>query len=192
MEHSIFVDILTSVERLFVGYIPAAILGILIGLVVGINNIGYLVFMRILQIANSIPSIALLPIALLAFKQTEVAIWIVVFISALWTVIIDTAKGMRQFRTHGHNFRVAIPHIFRALRLGIWFAWVTVIAAEMLTGGQGLGYVIWGGYNNTSNKKVIIDALIYIGMIAFTLDQLLDITGLFLSQIVVEGEQRNR
>lgn len=192
MEHSIFVDILTSLERLFVGYIPAAILGILIGLVVGINNIGYLIFMRILQMANSIPSITLLPIALLAFKQTEVAICIVVFISAFWTIIMDTAKGIRQFRTHGNNFRVAIHHISKALRLGIWFAWFTVIASEMLTGGQGLGYVIWGGYNNTSNKKVIIDALIYIGIIAFTLDQLIDITGLFLSQIVVEGEQGNR
>ena len=139
--------------------------------------------------ANSIPPIALLPIALAVLKQTELAIFIVVFISALWTIIIDTATGMQQFRRQGNNFRVAIHHTFKALRLGIWFAWVTVIASEMLTGGQGLGYVIWGGYNSTSNKNYIIEALLYILIIGFTLDQLLDITGYFLSQIVVEGQQ---
>jgi len=189
MEHSIFVDVLTSLQRLFVGYIPAAILGILIGLIIGINSLVYQLFNRILQMANSIPPIALLPIALAVLKQTELAIFIVVFISALWTIILDTAKAMQQFRRQGNNFRVAIHHTFKALRLGIWFAWVTVIASEMLTGGQGLGYVIWGGYNNTSNKNYIIEALLYILIIGFTLDQLLDITGYFLSQIVVEGQQ---
>jgi len=189
MEHSIFVDVLTSLQRLFVGYIPAAVLGILIGLIIGINSLVYQLFNRILQMANSIPPIALLPIALAVLKQTELAIFIVVFISALWTIIMDTAKGMQQFRRQGNNFRVAIHHTFKALRLGIWFAWVTVIASEMLTGGQGLGYVIWGGYNNTSNKNYIIEALLYILIIGFTLDQLLDITGYFLSQIVVEGQQ---
>ncbi len=189
MEHSIFVDVLTSLQRLFVGYIPAAVLGVLIGLIIGINSLVYQLFNRILQMANSIPPIALLPIALAVLKQTELAIFIVVFISALWTIIIDTATGMQQFRRQGNNFRVAIHHTFKALRLGIWFAWVTVIASEMLTGGQGLGYVIWGGYNSTSNKNYIIEALLYILIIGFTLDQLLDITGYFLSQIVVEGQQ---
>ncbi len=189
MEHTIFVDILTSLQRLFVGYIPAAILGILIGLIIGINGVIYQTFKRILQMAMSIPPLAFLPIALLVFKQTEPAIFIVVFISALWTIIIDTAKGMRHFRRQNNNFRVAIHYIFRALRLGFWFAWFTVIATEMLIGGQGLGYVIWGGYNNTSDKNLIIEALLYIGIIGFTLDQLLEITGYFLAQIVLEGQQ---
>ncbi|MBR8836111.1 MAG: nitrate transporter [Stigonema ocellatum SAG 48.90 = DSM 106950] len=189
MEHSIFVDILISLQRLFVGYIPAAILGIFIGLIIGINSIIYQLFKRILQIAISIPPIALLPIALTVFKQTELAIFMVVFISALWTIIMDTARGMRHFRRQGNNFRVAIHYVFRALRLGIWFAWLTVIATEMLIGGQGLGYVVWGGYNHTSNKSYIIEALLYIGIIGFTLDQLLDLTGYFLSQIVLGDQQ---
>lgn len=189
MEHSIFVDILISLQRLFVGYIPAAILGILLGLIIGSNHLIYQLFTRILQLANSIPSIALLPVALTVLKNSELAIFIVVFISALWTIIIDTATGIRLFRRQGNNFRLAIHHTFRALRLGIWFAWVTVIASEMLTGGQGLGYVIWGGYNNTSNKSYIVEALLYILILGFTFDQLLEITGYFLSQIVLEGQQ---
>jgi NitT/TauT family transport system permease protein len=189
MEHSIFVDILISLQRLFVGYIPAAVLGILLGLMVGINHLIYQLFIRILQMVNSIPSIALLPIALTVFKNTEIAIFIVVSLSAFWTIIMETATGIRQFYRQGNSFRIAINYTFKALRLGIWFAWVTVIASEMLTGGQGLGYVIWGGYNNTSNKSYIVEALLYILILGFTFDQLLEITGYFLSQIVLERQQ---
>ncbi|WP_017317368.1 ABC transporter permease [Mastigocladopsis repens] len=190
MEQNIFVDVLTSLQRLLVGYIPAAIVGIFIGIFIGINRIVYRIFKRILQMARSIIPIALLPIALIVFKQIEPAAFVVVFMSALWTVIIDTAKGVRQFRQEGGNFRVAIHHIFRGLRIGIWVAWFTVIAIEMLTGGRGLGVVIWSAYNSR-NPNYIIQAIIYISIIGFILDQLLDITGYFLSQIVLEGQQRD-
>lgn len=185
-----FVDVLISLQQLFVGYIPAAVLGIFFGIVIGANALVYQIFERILQLAQSFIPIAFLPLALIVFKQNEPAAFTVVFMSALWSITMYTAKGVRLFRQQSHNFRVAINHVFQALRIGIWFAWFTVIAIEMLTGGKGLGNVIWSAYRE-ANINNIIEALLYVSIIGFTLDQLLDITGYFLSQIVLEGRQKD-
>lgn len=190
MERSMFVDVLISLQQLFVGYIPAAVLGIFFGIVIGANALVYQIFERILQLAQSFIPIAFLPLALIVFKQNEPAAFTVVFMSALWSITMYTAKGVRLFRQQSHNFRVAINHVFQALRIGIWFAWFTVIAIEMLTGGKGLGNVIWSAYRE-ANINNIIEALLYVSIIGFTLDQLLDITGYFLSQIVLEGRQKD-
>lgn len=185
MENSILLDVLATLQRLFVGYIPASVLGIFIGFVIGINGIIYQLFTRLFQIPNSIPSIAFLPIALILFKENETAAIFVVFIGVLWSIIVETATGIRQFRKHDNNSRVAINHIFKALRLGMWIAWFTVIATEMLIGSKGLGFLIWNGYK-ASNPKYIIESLLYIAIIGVFLDQLLDLTGSILSQMVAD------
>jgi ABC-type nitrate/sulfonate/bicarbonate transport system permease component len=188
MERSIVFDILASLQRLFVGYIPAAALGVLIGLLIGVNGIIFQIFKWIFQIPRSITPIAFLPIALVVLKQNELAAIAVIFTSVLWSLIIDTATGVRQFYRQGNNFRVAVYHIFNALRMGIWVAWFTVIATEMLIGGRGLGAIVWSSYQS-SRYNSIIEVLIYIGVIGFLLDQLLEVTGTFLSEIVSEGRR---
>jgi NitT/TauT family transport system permease protein len=185
MENSILLDILATLQRLFVGYIPAAVLGIFVGFVIGINAIVYQLFTRLLQIPNSIPSIAFLPIALILFKDNEAAAIFVVFIGVLWAIIVETATGIQRFRQQDNNFRIAIHYIFKALKIGLWIAWFTVIATEMLAGSKGLGFLIWNGYK-IGNPKYTIDALLYIGIIGVFLDQLLDLTGYILSQMVAD------
>ncbi|MBK1986207.1 nitrate transporter [Sphaerospermopsis aphanizomenoides BCCUSP55] len=185
MENSILLDILATLQRLFVGYIPAAVLGTFIGFVIGINGIVYQLFTRLFQIPNSIPSIAFLPLALILFKENETAAISVIFFGVLWSIIVETATGIRQFRKQDHNFRVAIHYIFKALRLGLWIAWFTVITAEMLVGAKGLGFLIWKGYQ-AGSYKYTVDALLYIAIIGVFLDQLLDLIGNILSQIVAD------
>ncbi|EHC18626.1 nitrate transporter [Fischerella thermalis] len=188
MEHSILLNFLSSLQLLFVGFIPAAVAGILLGSAIGINPLLYQLCKRLLQIPYSIPPIAFVPLAFIFFKEVEVAASIVVFFSAIWAVIINTATGMRKSRLQDNNFRVAINYIFDALRTGLWIAWFTVIAIEMLTIGRGLGFLIWNGYRGGNYNK-IIEGLIYIGTIGFLLDQLLDITGNLLAKIVSEGQK---
>lgn len=188
MEHSILLNFLSSLQLLFVGFIPAAVAGILLGSAIGINPLLYQLCKRLLQIPYSIPPIAFVPLAFIFFKEVEVAASIVVFFSAIWVVIINTATGMRKSRLQDNNFRVAISYIFDALRSGLWIAWFTVIAIEMLTIGRGLGFLIWNGYRGGNYNK-IIEGLIYIGTIGFLLDQLLDITGNLLAKIVSEGQK---
>ncbi|BAZ67247.1 MAG: nitrate transporter [Pelatocladus maniniholoensis HA4357-MV3] len=188
MEHSKLLDFLSSLQLLFVGFIPAAILGILLGSAIGTNPLLYQLCKRLLQIPYSIPPIALVPLAFIFFKEVEVAASMVVFFSAIWSVMINTATGMRKSRLQDNNFRVAISYIFDALRTGLWIAWFTVIAIEMLTVGKGLGFLIWNGYRG-GNYNNIIEGVIYIGAIGFFLDQLLDITGNILAQLVSEGKK---
>ncbi|BAU06921.1 nitrate transporter [Fischerella major NIES-592] len=188
MEHSILLNFLSSLQLLFVGFIPAAVAGILLGSAIGINPLLYQLCKRLLQIPYSIPPIAFVPLAFIFFKEVEVAASIVVFFSAIWAVIINTATGMRKSRLQDNNFRVAINYIFDALRTGLWIAWFTVIAIEMLTIGRGLGFLIWNGYRGGNYNK-IIEGLIYIATIGFLLDQLLDITGNLLAKIVSEGQK---
>ncbi|MBG1269580.1 nitrate transporter [Nostoc sp. WHI] len=183
-----FLDILASLQRLFVGYIPAAVLGSLIGYLIGLNSMMYQLFRRIFQIPHSIPPIALLPIALIVFRESEPAAVVVVFLGTLWTMIINTAIGMQHFHRQNNNFRVAIFHIFHALKVGIWVAWFTVIATEMLTGPKGLGFLVWDSYKN-GNVDSIIEAILYIGIIGLLLDQLLDFTAYILSKMVSDGKK---
>ncbi|MHC5856021.1 ABC transporter permease [Nostoc sp.] len=183
-----FLDIVASLQRLFVGYIPAVVLGSFVGYFIGMNSVIYQLFRLIFQIPHSIPPIALLPIALIAFQESDTAAIIVVFIGTLWTMIINTAIGMRHFQRQNNNFRVAIFHIFHALKVSIWVAWFIVIATEMLTGPKGLGFTLWESYK-AGNTDYIIQTIIYIGIIGFLLDQLLDFAAYILSQMVSDGKK---
>ncbi|MDZ8064574.1 MAG: nitrate transporter [Nostoc sp. DedQUE08] len=183
-----FLDILASLQRLFVGYIPAAVLGSFIGYFISINSMVYQLFRLIFQIPHSIPPIALLPIALIAFQESDSAAIVVVFVGTLWTMIINTAIGMRHFKRQNNNFRVAIFHIFHALKVSIWVAWFIVIATEMLTGPRGLGFTLWDAYK-AGNTDYIIQEILYIGIIGFLLDQLLDFAAYILSQMVSDGKK---
>jgi ABC-type nitrate/sulfonate/bicarbonate transport system permease component len=188
MEQTIFIDILASLQKLFVGYIPAAALGSFIGYLIGINGMVYQIFRRLFQIPHSIPPIALLPIMLLVFRENELAAVVVIFLGTLWTVIINTAIGMRHFHRQNNNFRVAIFHLFHALKVGLWVAWFTVIAIEMLIGTKGLGFLAWNAYK-AGNTTYIIQAILYICIIGSLLDQFLDIMAYLLSQIVSNGKK---
>ncbi|TVP65262.1 MAG: nitrate transporter [Nodularia sp. (in: Bacteria)] len=189
MESSIFLDVLASLQKLFVGYIPAAVLGSLCGYLISINNPIYQILKRLFQIPHSIPPIALLPIALVVFgDNSEPATVVIVFFGTLWSMIIHTAIGMQHFRRQRNNYRAAIFHLFHALKVGIWIAWFTVIATEMLIGPKGLGFVLWNAYK-AINANDIIEVVLYIGIIGLLLDQLLDFTGNLLSQIVSDGKK---
>ncbi|GEM_PF-691294 len=188
MERNIFLDLLSSLQLLLVGYILAAIVGIVIGYLIGLNRFVYQICKWILQIPNTIVPIALLPVALVIFQETEAAAIVIVFFSAICSIMINTATGIRHGRKQGRNFRVVINHIFQGLRFAVWIAWFSAIAIEMLTRDRGLGFIIWNGYKE--NKfNLIIEGIICIGTIGLLLDQLLDLTGHILSQLVSEGQK---
>ncbi|BAZ51471.1 binding-protein-dependent transport systems inner membrane component [Nostoc sp. NIES-4103] len=188
MEPSIFLDVLASLQKLFVAYIPAAVLGSFIGYLIGINGTVYQVLRRLFEIPHSIPPIALLPITLILFTESEPATIVIIFIGTLWSIIINTAIGMQHFRRQNNNFRAAIFHTFHALKVGIWVAWFTVIATEMLIGPRGLGFILWDAYK-ASNINYIVQVILYIAIIGSLLEQLLDFAGNLLSQIISDSKK---
>ncbi|KST63970.1 ABC transporter permease [Mastigocoleus testarum] len=188
MGTNIFLDILNSLQLLFVGYTPAAAFGIAIGILVGINRLIYQICKRLFQIPHSVTPIAFLPLALILLRQPEPASIVVVFVGSLWTIIVQTAAGVQAFRNRGNNLQLAIEYIFYALRQGVWVAWFAVIATEMLTGGSGVGFLLWDAYNN-GNINYIIEAIAYIGTIGFLLDQILELTAFLVSKLLPKPKE---
>ncbi|MBD2184013.1 ABC transporter permease subunit [Planktothrix sp. FACHB-1355] len=190
MENNIYSAILASLQMLCQAYIPAAILGIGIGIVIGNNNIIYEILKRVLQIPASIPAIALLPIALIQFKDNLSSVLFLIFFSAIWQIAINTATGVRKSRREENGMKVAIEHIFTGLRIGIGLAWFTVIAAEILVGGRGIGFFIWDAYNSNETEQVL-KGVLYIAIIGFLLDGVLDLAGYLVMRPFASDEKNN-
>jgi nitrate/nitrite transport system permease protein len=117
----------------------------------------------------------------------------VIFITAIWPIIINTAVGVRnvpadyrnvarviRLRPHEWFLRIVVPaaapYIFTGLRIGVGLSWLAIIAAEMLIGGVGIGFFIWDAWNS-SNLSDIIVALIYVGLVGFVLDRIMAFAG---------------
>ena len=79
-------------------------------------------------------------------------------------------KGWRYF------FKVmlpsAAPYIFTGLRISIGMAWLAIVAAEMLTGGVGIGFFIWDS-GNSSRMSDIIVSVVYVGLTGLMLDRIM-------------------
>jgi nitrate/nitrite transport system permease protein len=75
----------------------------------------------------------------------------------------------------------AAPYIFTGLRIGIGLSWLAIVAAEMLTGGVGIGFFIWDAWNSSRLADIVV-ALIYIGMVGFLLDRLVAVVATFVTR----------
>jgi nitrate/nitrite transport system permease protein len=70
----------------------------------------------------------------------------------------------------------AAPYIFTGLRIGVGLSWLAIVAAEMLTGGVGIGFFIWDAWNSSRLPDIVV-ALLYIGLVGFILDRLVEALG---------------
>ena len=191
--------VLTSLQRVAIGFGFAAIVGILMGALVGQSVWAMRGLDPIFQVLRTIPPLAWLPISLAAFRDSSPSAIFVIFITSVWPVLINTAAGVRNIPQDYRNvaavlrlnpieyfFRImvpaAAPYIFTGLRIGIGLSWLAIVAAEMLTGGVGIGFFIWDAWNSSRLSDIIV-ALFYIGFTGFALDRLVAALG----QIVTRG-----
>lgn len=195
-------QILASLQRVAIGYGLAGIVGIVAGIFVGVNALLFRALDPMFQLLRTIPPLAWLPIALAAFQKSEPSAIYVIFITALWPILINTIVGVQQIPQDYKNVArvlrlsqqkyfvkivlpAAVPYIFTGLRIGIGLAWLAIVAAEMITGGVGIGYFMFDAYNVGRVSDVIV-ALVYVGVVGLVLDRLMA----FLSTKVVPGEQK--
>jgi nitrate/nitrite transport system permease protein len=185
--------VLTSLERVAYGFGLAAMVGIVLGAFVGQSVWAMRGLDPIFQVLRTVPPLAWLPIALAAFRDSGPSAVFVIFITAVWPVIINTAVGIRNIPQDYRNvaevlrlnpleyfWRIMIPsaapYIFTGLRIGIGLSWLAIVAAEMLTGGVGIGFFIWDAWNSSRLSDIVV-ALIYIGIVGFVLDRLVAFVG---------------
>ena len=180
--------LLVSLERVAIGFSLAAIVGVLIGALIGQSVWAMRGLDPIFQVLRTVPPLAWLPISLAAFRDANPSALFVIFITSIWPIIINTATGVRNIPQDYRNvaqvlrlnqveffFKVmapsAAPYIFTGLRIGIGLAWLAIVAAEMLTGGVGIGFFIWDAWNSSKLSDIVV-ALVYIGLVGFVLDRI--------------------
>jgi nitrate/nitrite transport system permease protein len=195
--------VLTSLQRVAIGYGFASVIGVLLGALVGQSVWAMRGLDPIFQILRTISPLAWLPISLAAFRDSQPSAIFVIFITAVWPIIINTAVGIRNIPQDYRNvaavlrlnhveffFKVMIPsaapYIFTGLRIGIGLSWLAIVAAEMLTGGVGIGFFIWDAWNSSRLSDIVV-ALIYIGGTGFVLDRIVA----FIATVVTRGTSAN-
>jgi nitrate/nitrite transport system permease protein len=195
--------VLTSLQRVAVGYGFAALIGIMLGTIIGQSVWAMRGLDPIFQVLRTISPLAWLPISLAAFRDSQPSAIFVIFITSVWPIIINTAVGIRNipqdYRNVARVLRLnhleffwkimipsAAPYIFTGLRIGIGLSWLAIVAAEMLTGGVGIGFFIWDAWNSSRLSDIVV-ALVYIGLVGFILDRIVA----FLATIVTRGTAAN-
>jgi nitrate/nitrite transport system permease protein len=182
-------NILSSLKRVGIGFGMAALVGIPLGFLIG--RFRFLSGMAdpIIALLKPVSPLAWLPIGLLLFKAANPAAIYVIFVCSLWPMIVNTAVGVRQIPQDYMNvarvlnlsewkiftkilFPAVLPYLITGVRLSIGVAWLVIVAAEMLTGGVGIGFWVWDEWNNLKVEHIII-AIITIGVVGLLLEQAL-------------------
>jgi NitT/TauT family transport system permease protein len=169
--------ILLSCRRIFLGFSAAAIVGVPLGLVMGRFKLIHDVVFPVAEVLRPIPAIAWVPMAIMLWPTNEQSIVFITFLGSFFPILVNTLHGMslvdpvlvRAAQCLGAReksiflevyFPASLPHIFTGLTVGMGVAWVSLIAAEMISGQYGIGYFTWEAYS------LVQYADIALGMIA--------------------------
>ena len=182
-------NILFSLERVAVGFGMAALVGIPLGFMIGRFEVLSRMVSPLISLLRPVSPLAWLPIGLLVFKAANpAAIW-TIFICSIWPMIINTAVGVQRVPADYLNvarvlnlsewkvftkilFPAVLPYMLTGVRLSVSTAWLVIVAAEMLTGGVGIGFWVWDEWNNLNVQHILI-AIFVIGVVGLLLEQLL-------------------
>lgn len=179
-------NIVASLQRVALGFGLAALIGIPLGFIIGRFDFISRMAAPVISLLRPVSPLAWLPIGLLVFKAANpAAIW-VIFISAIWPMIINTSVGVSKVPQDYMNvakvlnlsewrivtkilFPFVLPYMMTGVRLSIGVAWLVIVAAEMLTGGVGIGFWVWDEWNNLNVEHIII-AIFVVGIVGLLLE----------------------
>ena len=182
-------NILFSLERVAVGFGMAAVVGIPMGFMIGRFEVLNRMVSPLISLLRPVSPLAWLPIGLLVFKSANpAAIW-TIFICSIWPMVINTAVGVQRVPADYLNVArvlalsewkvitrillpAVLPYMLTGVRLSVGTAWLVIVAAEMLTGGVGIGFWVWDEWNNLNVQHIII-AIFVIGIVGLLLEQFL-------------------
>ena len=178
-----------SLKRVAMGFGLAALVGIPMGFIIGRSQVIGGMLNPIISLLRPVSPLAWLPIGLLVFKSADpAAIW-TIFICSIWPMIINTAVGVQRVPEDYLNvakvlnlsewkivtkilFPSVLPYMLTGVRLSVGTAWLVIVAAEMLTGGVGIGFWVWDEWNNLNVSHIII-AIFVIGIVGLLLENAL-------------------
>jgi sulfonate transport system permease protein len=172
-------NIVNSLRRIFFGFFFALVGGVGLGLLIGRYRVVHQLLMPAIEVLRPIPAIAWVPLSIMLWPTTESSIVFITFIGAFYPILLNTVDGvesldgvlMRAGRCLGASeaqlfwhviLPGVLPNIFTGLAVGMGVAWVSLIAAEMISGQYGVGYYTWEAYSLV-NYSAIVLGMITIG-----------------------------
>ncbi len=176
-----------SLLRVSIGFGLAVLVAIPLGFLIGMSPVLNGALDPIIQVLRPVSPLAWMPLALYTIKDSSISAIFVIFICAIWPMLLNTAYGVGSVRREWLNvartleagpwrtaFSVilpaAAPTIMTGARISIGIAWLVIVAAEMLVGGTGIGYFVWNQWNNLSIADIVV-AILLIGLVGMALDQ---------------------
>lgn len=190
-----FTHVLISSRRIFFGFIIAAAIAVPLGLIMGRSRgVRELVF-PITEAVRPIPAIAWVPMAIMLWPTNEQSIVFITFLGSFFPILLNTLHGVssvdpvleRAARSLGASqralflevyFPAALPHIFTGMTVGMGVAWVSLIAAEMISGQFGVGYFTWEAYSLIQYADIVL-GMITIGILGLVSSAVVRVTGYF-------------
>jgi nitrate/nitrite transport system permease protein len=182
-------NVMYSLERVGLGFGLAALVGIPLGFLIGRFALLNSMVAPLISLLKPVSPLAWLPIGLLVFQSANpAAIW-TIFICSIWPMVINTAVGVQRVPEDYLNvarvlklseWRIAtrillpsvMPYLLTGVRLSVGTAWLVIVAAEMLTGGVGIGFWVWDEWNNLNVAHIIV-AIFVIGFVGLLLEWVL-------------------
>ncbi len=182
-----------SLGRVLIGFTLAAVIAVPLGFLIGMSPVLHGALNPVIQVLRPVSPLAWMPLALFTIKDSSTSAIFVIFICAMWPLLLNTAFGVANVRREWLNvartleagrwrtaFSVilpaAAPTIMTGARISIGIAWLVIVAAEMLVGGPGIGYFVWDQWNNLAIANIIV-AILLIGFVGMGLDLLLERAG---------------
>jgi nitrate/nitrite transport system permease protein len=175
-----------SLGRVLLGYALAVVVAVPLGFALGLAPKLYQALNPFIQVLRPVSPLAWMPLALYIFRDSSVSTIFIIFICAIWPMLINTAVGAATVRPEWVNvsrvfgvgrlehitrivFPASVPMIMTGLRISIGIAWFVIVAAEMVGAQSGIGYFIWNEWNNLQIASMIV-AIVLIGLIGLVLD----------------------
>jgi len=196
LSNKYLVNIAISVRRILTGFFIAIALGVPLGLAIGKYERIRDLFMPCVEILRPIPAIAWVPMSIMLWPNNEAAIVFITFIGAFFPILLNTIHGVhsldgvlvRAGRCLGANevqlfwnviLPGSLPHIFTGLAVGMGVAWVSLIAAEMISGQFGVGYFTWEAYSLVDYPAIML-GMITIGVLGLACSGVIRMVGVLL------------
>ncbi|PYN74850.1 MAG: ABC transporter permease [Candidatus Rokuibacteriota bacterium] len=185
--------ILASLERIWLGFAVATVLGISLGLLIGWFRLAEDTLFPPIELLRPIPAVAWVPLSIMLWPTERSSIVFITTLGAFFPIVLNTIHGVegidrqlvRAATSLGAGraaiFREvvipgALPSIVTGLSVGMGVSWICLISAEMISGQFGVGYFTWVAYGIVKYSQVVV-GMLTIGVLGMLSSALIRLVG---------------